>query len=72
MSKHGLFRYETKYQPLLTHRDFAKRVVRSFSVASVLVGVSLLGGMIGYRYLEGMSWIDSFSNAAMILSGMGP
>ena len=34
--------------------------------------VSLLGGMAGYRYLEGMSWIDAFANASMILSGMGP
>lgn len=28
--------------------------------------------MLGYRYLEDMEWIDAFSNAAMILSGMGP
>jgi hypothetical protein len=28
--------------------------------------------MAGYRYLEGMEWIDAFANAAMILSGMGP
>jgi hypothetical protein len=28
--------------------------------------------MCGYRYFEGMSWIDAFANASMILSGMGP
>jgi hypothetical protein len=28
--------------------------------------------MAGYRYLEGMAWIDAFANASMILSGMGP
>ena len=28
--------------------------------------------MAGYHGLEGLSWIDSFLNAAMILSGMGP
>ena len=33
------------------------------------VGVAGVGG---YRLLEGMSWIDAFANAAMILSGMGP
>jgi hypothetical protein len=38
----------------------------------VLIGVSLIGGMIGYHYLEGMGWIDAFANASMILSGMGP
>ena len=29
-------------------------------------------GMLGYREFVGLSWIDSFLNAAMILSGMGP
>lgn len=28
--------------------------------------------MLGYRYFEGMEWIDAFANASMILSGMGP
>ena len=28
--------------------------------------------MIGYHYSEALPWIDSFANAAMILSGMGP
>jgi len=28
--------------------------------------------MAGYHFFEGLSWIDSFANAAMILSGMGP
>src|SRR5262249_18756106 len=28
--------------------------------------------IVGYRYLERMSWIDAFANASMILSGMGP
>jgi hypothetical protein len=42
------------------------------ATASVLVSVSLLGGMAGYHWLEGMAWIDAFANAAMILSGMGP
>ena len=38
----------------------------------MLVGLSLFAGMVGYRYLEDMSWIDAFANASMILSGMGP
>ena len=44
----------------------------SFGVATLLIATSLLGGMIGYRFFEGMSWIDAFANASMILSGMGP
>jgi hypothetical protein len=56
----------------LSRRAFALRLGGSFCAASVLVGVSLLGGMLGYRFLEGLSWIDAFANAAMLLSGMGP
>ena len=34
--------------------------------------VSLGIGMAGYHAFEGLSWLDAFLNAAMILSGMGP
>ena len=72
MAKHHLFRYETRHQPLLPRRAFLKRLARNFAVASLLVGLSLGAGMVGYHYFEGMAWIDAFANAAMILSGMGP
>ena len=28
--------------------------------------------MVGYHFLEGVSWIDAFLNASMLLGGMGP
>ena len=40
--------------------------------AVLLVGLSIVIGTIGYRQFAGMSWIDAFANAAMIVSGMGP
>jgi hypothetical protein len=39
--------------------------------AFAIVAVALAIGMIGYRTTEQLSWLDSFLNAAMILSGMG-
>ncbi len=72
MRKPRLLTFETRHQPLLPHREFLKRLGRNFLVATLLIGLSLLGGMAGYHYLEGMAWIDAFANAAMILSGMGP
>ncbi|MBL7810686.1 MAG: hypothetical protein JNL57_00565 [Bacteroidetes bacterium] len=33
---------------------------------------SLLIGALGYHYLGGLSWLDSFYNASMICAGMGP
>jgi hypothetical protein len=34
--------------------------------------MSLSIGMVGYHILEGLSWIDAFLNASMLLGGMGP
>ena len=70
MSKRHLL--ETRHQPLLSRPEFARRLARSFAAASALIGASLLAGMAGYHWLEGMGWTDAYANAAMILSGMGP
>jgi hypothetical protein len=70
--KHHLLRFESKQQPLLSRAAFARRLAWNFMAASALIGVSLGGGMIGYHTTENMAWIDAFSNASMILSGMGP
>ena len=64
--------FEPKHQPLLPRRLFLRRFLRNFLVGLGLIGVSLAGGMLGYQYFEGMSTVDAFVNAAMILSGMGP
>ncbi|HEY1380916.1 MAG TPA: hypothetical protein VGF55_29215 [Gemmataceae bacterium] len=63
---------EPKYAPLPPRRVFFRRFVRSFLIGQAMVAGSLMVGMAGYRYFEGMSWVDAFANAAMILSGMGP
>jgi hypothetical protein len=68
----GLFGWEGKHHPLLPWPDFVVRVLRSLVLAALLIGVSLLAGMAGYHWLEHLGWLDSYLNAAMILSGMGP
>ena len=37
-----------------------------------IIITSLCIGIAGYHWIEGLSWIDSYLEAAMILSGMGP
>lgn len=37
-----------------------------------LITISVLGGTIGYHFFYGISWLDSFHMACMILTGMGP
>jgi hypothetical protein len=64
--------YEHVSEPLLSRAAFIRRFLRHGTVAVALVGFSLLLGMAGYRLLEGISWLDAFLNAAMLLGGMGP
>lgn len=64
--------FEHHQQPLLPRRQFIRRMGAYAGVAAVMVGVSWLIGILGYRVLESMSWIDALLNSAMILGGMGP
>jgi hypothetical protein len=64
--------YERHTARLLTPAEFLTRMVRHGVVVLILIVVSLFMGMAGYVYLAGLSWIDAFVNAAMLLGGMGP
>lgn len=64
--------YEARHAPLATRTRFYRRIARQFGVSISIIAGSLAVGMIGYRYLEGMRWIDAYLNAAMLLGGMGP
>ncbi len=41
-------------------------------IGLALLAISLIIGMLGYHFLENLSWLDSLLNASMILGGMGP
>jgi hypothetical protein len=64
--------YEHRSKPLLPRREFFRRLARSAALGLAVVGGALMIGMAGYHIFENMGWIDSFANASMILSGMGP
>ncbi|MCC6726348.1 MAG: hypothetical protein IT258_17705 [Saprospiraceae bacterium] len=66
-------KFEHKNQPLASHAQFRRRVLRHFLSGSVLIGFSLAIGTIGYCYFGQLSSVvDGFYNASMILTGMGP
>lgn len=59
--------------PALASRDvFLHRFRRGVAYGSLLVFVTLAIGIVGYRLLEHMSWLDAFHQSALLLSGMGP
>ena len=64
--------YEHHKQPLASMDVFARRLALNGLIGFLLLGFSLSIGMLGYHFLENLSWIDSLLNASMILGGMGP
>jgi hypothetical protein len=67
---HGSF--EHSQQPVISRGHFIRRMFLVIGIWLVLTVVGLVIGIVGYAYFEGMSVVDAYVNAAMILSGMGP
>jgi len=70
--KNRVLKFEHRRQPLLSRSDFLRRFAYSALLALLLLAVWLLIGMAGYHWLAGLSWVDAFLNASMIVGGMGP
>ena len=64
--------FEHHHEKLLPRRIFLRRLAKYALISLSLILASLVIGMVGYRVLEGYSWVDSFLNAAMLMGGMGP
>jgi len=47
-------------------------VARWGAAAIAVILASLVVGVVGYHYFDGLPWVDSLLNASMILGGMGP
>ena len=64
--------YEYRNQPLASRQVFVRRLTRNALFVAGFLSLSLVTGVVGYHFLENMSWIDALLNASMILGGMGP
>ncbi|MES2880448.1 MAG: hypothetical protein V4713_18715 [Pseudomonadota bacterium] len=64
--------YESKKQIPLSNTHFAMRLFWHGTLVFGVLALSLALGMVGYCYLEHLSWLDAFLNSAMLLGGMGP
>jgi hypothetical protein len=65
-------RFEHLNEPVASRARFFRRLGANVGLALIFITASLAAGMAGYHWLGGLGWVDSFLNAAMILSGMGP
>lgn len=66
-----LTKLEHRSERVLGRRRFAARMGLAVALWAAVIAIGLAIGMAGYAYFEGMGFVDSFVNAAMILSGMG-
>src|SRR5687768_5391178 len=67
-----LTRFEGRRHKIIPRSRFVHRMALAVSFWFILTFAGLAIGICGYMYFEGMSFVDAFENAAMILSGMGP
>jgi hypothetical protein len=64
--------FERRHQKLLPRNKFLLRVAKYGLISIGLIIFSLIIGMVGYHLSEGLSWVDAFVNAAMLMGGLGP
>lgn len=64
--------YEHKKEKIVPVKIFYKRILTNLLLALTIIIICLFIGIFGYHYTAGIDWLDSFHNASMILSGMGP
>jgi hypothetical protein len=64
--------YERRTHRLLAWPAFLRRAGRHVFWAVVVLSGAVGVGTVGYHATGGLSWLDAFLNASMILSGMGP
>ena len=65
-------RFENRRKPLAHRKVFMVRMVWFSLFGLVFIFFSLLVGALGYRHYADLNWVDSYYNASMILTGMGP
>jgi hypothetical protein len=61
-----------RLRPLMPKHIFIRKMMWNLFYAFLLVVFSLSAGTLGYHAFASLSWVDSFYNSSMILTGMGP
>ncbi len=64
--------FEHHKKPLISRSEFISRQLRYTGFSLIVLIFSIGIGTAGYHFWGELAWIDSFLNAAMILTGMGP
>ena len=68
----SFFLFEKAHHKVIPRWRFFMRMMIACVLWLAIAMFGLAIGMAGYAYFEGMTIVDAYVNAAMILSGMGP
>lgn len=63
--------FERYRQPMLPPRKFLLRMARSAIASLIMLVLTIVLGMLAFHAVEGYSWIDSFLNSVLIMTGVG-
>ena len=64
--------FEHHKKALISRKEFIARQIKYLGFSAIILGCSIGIGTAGYHIYGKLAWIDSFLNASMILTGMGP
>ncbi len=67
-----MFKFEQKTKPLISRKNYYKRLKDNFLLSIAIILISLALGVGGYMLFANLSFVDAVLNASMILGGMGP
>lgn len=71
MSRKFFTIFEHHKEPLVSKSVFLRRVFKCGGVAFLLLAVTISMGVAVYHYVEKLSWINSFMNSIMVMTGLG-
>ncbi len=60
------------YKKLPHTGHYVNKLIRNLIAGLLVLFVSVIIGTLGYHIYFNLGWVDSFYNACMILTGMGP
>jgi hypothetical protein len=64
--------FEHHRQPVAPHHVFLRRLANHLFITLVLIAFTLGLGVLGYRFIGGLPWIDALLESAMLMGGEGP
>jgi hypothetical protein len=64
--------FEHHHQPVAPHPVFLRRMVNHLFITLALIGFTLALGVLGYRFIAGLHWLDALLESSMLMGGEGP